>query len=70
LHLFNSGGDEVRTFRVTSYKNVGGHDVVGQMEIENHVRQAKITIETLNVEFPEKADDAMFTRERLKQLAK
>jgi hypothetical protein len=70
LHLFNSGGDEVRTFRVTSYKNVGGHDVVGQMEIENHVRQAKITIETMNVEFPEKADDAMFTRERLKQLAK
>lgn len=70
LHLFNSGGDEVRTFRVESYKNVDGHDVVGRMEIENHVRQAKISIETLSVEFPQKADDAMFTRERLKQLAK
>jgi hypothetical protein len=70
LRLFNSGGDEVRTFRVVNYKNVAGHDVVAHMEIENHVRQAKISIETLSVEFPGKADDVMFTRERLKQLAK
>jgi hypothetical protein len=70
LRLFNSGGDEVRTFRVENYKSVGGHDLVGHMEIENHVRQAKISIETLSVEFPEKADDAIFARDRLKQLAK
>ena len=70
LHLFNSGGDEVRTFRVVNYKNVDGHEVVWHMEIENHVRQARVSIETLGVEFPDKVDDAMFTRERLKQLAK
>jgi Outer membrane lipoprotein-sorting protein len=70
LELFNSGGDKVRTFRVEKYKTVGSHEVVSHMEIENHVRQAKISIETLNVEFPEKVDDAMFAREHLKQLAK
>lgn len=70
LRLFNSGGDLVRTFQVTKFKTFDGHEVVGQMEIENHVRQAKISIETLSVDFPAKADDAMFTRERLKQLAK
>ncbi len=70
LRLFNSGGDLVRTFQVTKFKNEDGHEVVWQMEIENHVRQAKISIETLGVDFPAKADDAMFTRERLKQLAK
>lgn len=70
LHLFNSGGEEVRTFRAEKYKTVGSHEVIWHTEIENHVRQAKISIEMLSVEFPEKADDAMFTRERLKQLAK
>jgi hypothetical protein len=70
LRLFNSGGDLVRTFQVAKFKNVDGHEIVGQMEIENHVRQAKISIETLSVDFPAKADDTMFTRERLKQLAK
>lgn len=70
LELFNSGGDKVRTFRVVNYKNVSNHDVVGRMEIENHVRQAKISIETLSVEFPEKVDESMFTREHLKQVAK
>jgi len=70
LRLFNSGGDLVRTFQATKFKNIDGHEVVWQMEIENHVRAAKISIETLGVDFPAKADDAMFTRERLKQLAK
>lgn len=70
LRLFNSGGDLVRTFQVTKFKTVDGREVVWQMEIENHVRQAKISIETLSVDFPAKADDAMFARERLKQLAK
>ena len=49
--------------------NVGGHDVVWLTEIENHARKTKITIESLSVEFPEKADDAIFTREHVKQLA-
>ncbi len=70
LRLFNSGGDEVRTFRVENYKTVGNREVVWHMEIENHVRQAKVSIEMLSVEFPDKMDDTVFTRERLKQLAK
>lgn len=69
LHLFNSAGEEVRTFRVENFRNVAGREVVGLMQIENHVRSAKISIEMLSVEFPEKADDAMFTREHLKRLA-
>ncbi len=69
LHLFNSAGEEVRTFRVESFRNMAGREVVGLMRIENHVRSAKISIEMLSVEFPEKVDDAMFTREYLKQLA-
>lgn len=69
MYLFNSGGEQVRTFRVANFRNVAGRDVIWATEIENHVRQAKITIEMLNVEFPEKVDDAMFTREHLKRLA-
>jgi hypothetical protein len=39
------------------------------MEIENLARQTKITIETQGQEFPEKADDAIFSRDRLKQIS-
>ncbi|MEP6569562.1 MAG: outer membrane lipoprotein-sorting protein [Acidobacteriota bacterium] len=70
IHLFNSGGEEVRTFQVKSYRNVAGRDFVWLTEVDNHVRPTKVTIETLSVDFPEKADDAMFTRERLKQLSR
>ena len=70
MHLFNSGGDEVRTFQVKTYHNVAGRDAVWLTEVENHVRPTKVTIETLSLDFPEKADDTMFTRDRLKQLAR
>jgi hypothetical protein len=70
MHLFDSGGQEVRTFVVKSYRNVTGREVVWVTEIENHVRPTKITIETLGLDFPDKADDAMFTRDQLKQLAR
>jgi hypothetical protein len=69
MHLFNSGGEEVRTFLVKKYGNVAGREAVWVTEIENHIRPTKVTIETLSLEFPEKTDDAMFTRDRLKQLA-
>jgi hypothetical protein len=70
MHLFDSGSQEVRTFQVKTYRNVAGRDVVWLTEIENHLRQAKITIETLSLEFPDKADEGIFTRDRLKQLAR
>jgi hypothetical protein len=69
MHLSNSGGEEVRTFRVKQFRNVAGRDAVWLTEIENHVRPTKVTIETLSLEWPEKIDDSMFTREHVKQLA-
>ena len=69
MHLFNSDGKELRTFRVKEFRNVAGREAVWLTEIENHVRPTKVTIETLSLDWPEKADDAMFTRDRLKQLA-
>ena len=70
MHLFNSAGDEVRTFQVKTYRQVAGRDAVWVTEVENHVRPTKVTIETLGLDFPEKADDATFTRDRLKQLSR
>ena len=69
MRLFDSAGKELRVFKVTKYNNVAGRDAIWLMEIENLSRQAKITIETLGMEFPEKADEAMFSRDRLKQIA-
>jgi hypothetical protein len=70
MHLFDSGGQEVRTFRVKSYHNVNGREAVWITEIQNHVRPTQVTVETLNAEFPGKVDDAIFNRERLKQLSR
>ncbi len=69
MHLFNSEGKELRTFKVKQFRNIGGREAVWVTEIENHVRPTKITIESLRLEWPEKMDDAMFTRDRLKQLS-
>ena len=69
VHLFDSGGQEMRTFQVTKYWSVAGREAVWLMEVENHLRPTKITIETLSLDFPEKADETMFTRDRLKQLS-
>jgi hypothetical protein len=69
MHLFNSEGKELRTFKVKQFRNVSGRDAVWLTEIENHLRPTKITIESQGLEWPNKLDDAMFTRERLKQLS-
>jgi len=69
MHLFNSEGKELRTFQVKKYGSVAGREAIWLTEIENHIRPTKITIETLSLDFPEKGNDAMFTRDRLKQFA-
>ena len=69
MHLLDSEGKELRTFRVTKYSKVAGRDAIWVTAIENHIRPTRITIESLSLEWPEKLDDAMFTRDRLKQLA-
>jgi hypothetical protein len=70
MHLFNSAGEEVRTFQVKDYRKTAGREVVWLTEIENHVRPTKVTIETLALDFPDKVADIMFTREHLKQLSR
>jgi outer membrane lipoprotein-sorting protein len=69
MHLLSSDGSELRTFQVKKFQNTAGRDAIWLTEIENHSRKTKITIETLSLEFPEKANDAMFTRDHLKQLS-
>lgn len=69
MQLSNSAGEQVRTFRVKEYRNVAGRDAIWLTEVENHLRPTKITIETLSLDWPEKANDAMFTREHLKELS-
>ena len=69
MHLFNSEGKELRSFKVTKYGNVAGRDVIWLTEIDNLLRQTKITIEALGLEFPEKVDEAIFSRDRLKQIS-
>jgi outer membrane lipoprotein-sorting protein len=69
MHLFNSDGEELRTFKVSKYRNFAGREAVWLTEIENHIRPTRVTIETLSLEFPEKMDDAVFTRDRIKLLA-
>ena len=70
MHLFDSEGKEVRTFQVKTYRNVGGRDVIWLTEIENHLRPTRIIIETVSLDSPEKVDDAIFTRDHLKQLSR
>jgi Outer membrane lipoprotein-sorting protein len=70
MHLFSSDGSELRTFQVKQFKNLGGHDVMWATEIQNLARQTKILIETLDLTFPDKADEQMFTREYLKRTAR
>jgi hypothetical protein len=69
MRLFNSDDKPLRTFQVKTYRNVAGRETVWVTEIENHLRPTKITVETLSLDWPEKADEAMFTRDRVKQLA-
>lgn len=69
MHAFNSDGEELRTFRITDYGNFSGRTVVGRMEIKNHIFKTTVMVEVLNMMFPERMDDSLFTREHLKQIA-
>jgi hypothetical protein len=69
MHAFNSDGEELRTFRITDYRNFSDHTVVGRMEIKNHIFKTTVMVEVLNMMFPDRMDDSLFTREHLKQIA-
>jgi hypothetical protein len=66
-HLFNSDREELRRFQVKDYRNFAGRPFVGRTEIENFINKTKLTVEALNVTFPDKMDDSIFSREHLKK---
>lgn len=70
LHLFDNTGREIRTYKFTDVKSEPEHPYAARTEVENPIYNAKITIEILSREFPATVDDAMFSRDKLKQLAK
>jgi hypothetical protein len=70
MHAFNSDGEELRTFRITDYRNFSGRPAVERMEIKNHIFKTTVMVEVLNMMSPERMDDSLFTREHLRQIAK
>jgi len=69
LHLFDAGGKEMRTFNQREAKTEG-RPYVTKTEVENHIYNSKITIEITSREYPATIDDAMFSREKLRQSVK
>jgi len=69
LHLFDVNDREIRIYRTVELKNAADRVYPARTEVENPVYKARITIEILSREYPANIDDAMFTREKLKQIA-
>jgi len=70
LHLFGAKGQEIRSIRTTKISDGGGRAYSARIEIDNLVYKTHIVIERLTNEFPEKIDDSMFVREKLKETVK
>ncbi|MEO6655768.1 MAG: outer membrane lipoprotein-sorting protein [Pyrinomonadaceae bacterium] len=70
IHLFDTTGREIRTYQFSDYKEVAEHPYAAKTEVENPVYKAKIVIEILGRELPATLDDALFTREKLKQFVR
>lgn len=70
LHLFDAVGREIRTYKFTDFKDDPEHPYASRTEVENPIFKAHITVEILSRELPAKIDDAMFTREKLKEFVK
>ncbi len=70
VSLFDNTSKEIRTYKKGEIKSVNGRPYVASTNVVNHVYNSRITIEILSRELPEKLDDAIFTREKLKQSAK
>lgn len=68
--LFNSRSEQIRVYDIKEIRTVEGHDVIWRTEVENYTNDGKIRIEMVSVSFPKTLDDAAFTRERLKEIAK
>lgn len=67
MHLFDSLGKEIRTYRNAQFKNDGKKNYVSRLEVDNLVYKTQIIIEVLSREYPAAIDDLMFAREVLKK---
>lgn len=70
IHSFDNNDREIRTWRIVEIKSDAAGPYAARTEIDNPVYKAKIVVEILGREFPATIDEAVFTRERLKQIAK
>ncbi|MEZ5346967.1 MAG: outer membrane lipoprotein-sorting protein [Pyrinomonadaceae bacterium] len=69
LHLYNSDGKEIRTFQITETREIAARKFVAKTLITNHIYNSKITIEVLEMTFPEGLPNEIFERDHLKVLA-
>jgi len=69
LQLFDSGGRQIRTYKVTDVKSDATGAYAARTEIDNPVYKCKTVAEILSREFPANVDESIFTRDRLKQIA-
>ena len=69
-HLFGADAKEIRTYKTMAVKDDATHPYASRVEVDNPVYKSHVVIEILSREYPEKIDDAMFAREKLKETAK
>jgi hypothetical protein len=70
LHLFDSLNKEIRVYKVAEFKDDAAGTFAARTEVDNPIYKTHVVIEVLDREFPEKADDSIFTREKLKQIVR
>jgi hypothetical protein len=70
VRLFDSRGDEIRTYHILEYRLIEGRTVIWRTEIINNVRKTKVMIELLSQSYPTSLDDNILTRENLKRLVR
>ena len=70
LHLFDSTGREIRTYKVTEFKDDQAGAYAARTEADNPVYKTHIMIEFLSREFPARLEDSIFSREKLKQFVR
>src|SRR5262245_57612418 len=64
IQMFDSGGRQIRTFKVTEVKSDAKGEYAARTEIENLVYNSKTVAEVLSREFPASIDEGAFARER------
>lgn len=69
LRLFDAGNVQIRTFRSVEFRSDSHGAYTTKTEVDNPVYKTKIVIEILSREFPETAPDAMFSRDKLREIA-